>query len=169
MPKKSIADPVRDVTRNNRWKVTIPAGLSSSGKRVRSWHATREAARAYIDRIESPESPAATIPPKLAMLADEACRILEPWNLDIVQAAREVAAALETLGGAGTILEAAKAFRATHVARLASKPLGKAVAIYMDARLDLRPATRKSYEYTLEKTLAPLGSERPGRHHDRRP
>ena len=158
MAKKSISPTTFDQSRK-RWKVTIPAGLSESGKRVRSWHATRDAARLYIERLTLPEEPASTIPPSLAMEADKARSILEPFGLDLVQAAREVAAALEVLGGAGSILEAAHAYRLTHEARTSSKRLGDAVALYLDSRADLRDSTQRSYRYTLEKALAPLHDE----------
>lgn len=157
MPKKSISEPVFDDARK-RWRVTIPAGMNN-GKRVRSWHATRQAARAHIEKIEDKETPAAIIAPALAMKADEARAILKPWGLDLVQAAREVAAALEALGDSGTILEAAKAFRASHNARIASKKFGEAVALYLDSRADLRKATITSYTYTLEGVFGPLANE----------
>lgn len=155
MAQKTPSPPVFDKARN-RWKATIPAGLTTDGKRIRSWHASRDAARAFIESVTRADSPAATIAPSLAMKADEARAILEPWNLDIVQAAREVAAALEVLGDAGSILEAARAYRVTHEARISSKPLGEAVARYLDSKIDLRDATLKSYRYTLERTFAPL-------------
>jgi len=47
MPRKTVQPPVYDKSRS-RWRVTIPAGLNPEGKRVRSWHATREAARDYV-------------------------------------------------------------------------------------------------------------------------
>jgi integrase len=155
VPQKTPSPPVFDKTRN-RWKATIPAGLTPDNKRVRSWHPTREAARAYLDSVTRTESPAATISPTLAGEADKARGILEPWKLDLVEAAREVAAALDVLGGTGSILEAARAFRTAHDSRTASKPLGEAVALYLDSRSDLRAATQKSYRYTLEKACAPL-------------
>ena len=155
MAQKTSSPPVFDKSRN-RWKATIPAGLTADNKRVRSWHLTRDAAREYIESVTRADSPAATIPPSLAMDADKARAILEPWNRDLVQAARELAAALEVLGDAGSILEAARAYRATHDARHSSKPLGEAVALYLDSKIDLRDATLKSYRYSLERTFADL-------------
>jgi integrase len=139
----------------NRWMLDIPASLTDTDKRMKMFFRSREDARKHLDEITG-EMPAATIPSSLAMEADKARGILESWNLDLVQAAREVAAALEALGGAGTILDAAKAYRAAHDARHSSKPLGDAVALYLDARTDLRDATLASYKYTLEKVFAPL-------------
>lgn len=155
MANKTASPPVFDKSRN-RWKATIPAGLTADNKRVRSWHLTREAARDFIESVTRGESPAATIPPSLAMDADKARLILEPWNRDLVQAARELAAALEALGDAGSILEAASAYRVTHQARISSKPLGEAVALYLDSKIDLRDATLKSYRYSLERVFVAL-------------
>jgi len=67
-----------------------------------------------------------------------------------------VAAALEVLGGAGSFLEAARAFCATHESCISSKPLGEAVALYLDSKADLRDSTLKSYRYSLEKSLVTL-------------
>ena len=89
----------------------------------------------------------------LAMKADEARAILEPYGLDLVEAAREVANALKALDGAGSILQAAKAYRTTHDARHASKLLGEAITLYLKSREDLRDSTQKSYKYTLEGVL----------------
>ena len=155
MPKKTIAEPAYDEQRK-RWRVTIPASLSESNKRVRSWHATRVAARSYIAGFSGGKELAAVIPPALAMKADEARAILEPWNLDLVQAAREVAKALEILGSAGSIQQAAHAYRESHNSRTASNPLGNSVVLYLASREDLRESTLKSYRYTLEKVLSPL-------------
>ena len=158
MSKKNQIEPFFDESRK-RWKVNVPPSMTAEKKKLRLWFKTRDEARKYCVEITKESSPSPAIPAALAMDADKARAILEPWNLDIVQAAREIAAALEVLGGVGSILEAAKAYRASHEARTASKPLGEAIALYLDSRADLRPATQKSYSYTLEKTLAPLRLE----------
>jgi len=158
MPKKSISEPVYDQKRK-RWRVTIPESISENNKRVRSWHKSREAARTYVTKITgepSDEEPAAIIPPMLAMKADEARSILEPFGLDLVEAAREVANALKLLDGAGTIQDAVKAYRSTHEARHSSKELAHAVELYLTSREDLRDSTQKSYTYTLSKVMKPL-------------
>lgn len=54
------------------------------------------------------------------------------------------------------LIEAARSYRTNHEARTASKPLGEAVALYLDSRADLRDSTQKSYKYTLEEVMAPL-------------
>ena len=155
MAAKKNLEPVLDPKRN-RWRIDVPASAAADGKRYKAWFKTRDLARAHLAGINGTASPTTAIAPGLAAEADKARAILEKWNLDIVQAAREVAAALEALGDAGSILEAAKAYRLTHNARTASKPLGEAVALYLDSKTDLRDATLKSYKYTLEKALAPL-------------
>ena len=43
MARKTASPPTFDKKRN-RWRVTIPATLSPEGKRLRSWHLTRDAA-----------------------------------------------------------------------------------------------------------------------------
>lgn len=158
MPRKSIAEPVFDELRQ-RWRVTIPESLSGNNKRVRSWHKSRDAARKYIAGIvgeSNGDGPAAVIPPMLAMKADEARSILEPFGLDLVQAAREVANALKILDGAGSIQQAVKAYRSSHDALHSSKPLGEAVKLFLISRENLRESTQKSYTYTLGKVVKPL-------------
>lgn len=143
----------------NRWRVDVSAKKSETGKRYKGWFTTRDEARDFADKLNAEESPSPAITPGLAAEADKARGILDPWNLDLVQAARDIAAALEVLGDSGSILEAVRAYRLTHEARNASKPLGEAVALYLDARSDLREATQKSYRYTLERVFAPLHAE----------
>ena len=154
MPKKSRLQPIYD-SKRDRWRLDVPASLSATGARLRTWFKTRDAAREYIDGITG-EVPSSAIPASLAQEADKARSILKPYDLDLVQAAREVAEALKELDGAGSILEAAKAYRAVHEARTASKPLGEAVALYLESLENLRDATIKSYSYTLQKSLVPI-------------
>lgn len=160
LPRKTMAtkrkiEPIFDETRK-RWKIDVPATLAANKIRYKAWFKTRDLAREHLAGINGTEEPTAAIPPSLAMEADKARIILEPWNRDLVQAARELAAALEALGDAGSILQAAAAYRAAHNARNSSKKLGDAVALYLDSRADLRNSTLKSYKYTLEKALEPL-------------
>jgi integrase len=154
MPKKSRLQPVYD-SKRDRWRLDVPKTLSDTGARFRTWFKTRDAAREYIDKTTG-AVPSSSIPPSLAQEADKARSILDPYDLDLVQAAREIVAALKELDGAGSILEAAKAYRASHDARTASKPLGEAVLLYLESLESLRDATIKSYAYTIQKTLAPL-------------
>lgn len=155
MPKIPALEPIYRANRK-RWIVDVAASKSTTGKRYKATFKTRDAAREYIDKITLAAVPSPAIPAPVAVEADKARSILEPWNLDIVQAAREVAAALQALGGSGTILEAAKAFRLAHDAKCASKPFGEAVTAFLVTRENLRDSTRKSYEYTLERTFKEL-------------
>jgi integrase len=157
MSRQRKLEPVFIKSRN-RWKLDVPASQSETNKRLRYWFATREAARDYAAKHFADE-PSPGITPSLAMKADEARAILEPWNLDLVQGARELSAALEAIGGAGSLIEAARAYRTAHDARTASKPLGEAVALFLDSRADLRDTTLKSYGYTLSKVLVGLHAE----------
>ena len=145
--------------KRNRWMLDIPATKADSGKRTKMSFKTRDEARDHAAALAKKGEPAAAIPAALAMEADKARTIIAPWNLDLVQAAREIAAALGAIDGAGSLLDAAKAYRATHDARTASKPLGEAVTLYLTSREDLRDSTQRSYKYTLKKCLAPLHDE----------
>jgi integrase/recombinase XerD len=155
MPVKTKIEPVFDATRN-RWKVDVPASVAADGKRYKAWFKTRDKAREHLAGVNGADTPTAAIAPSLAMEADKARGILSPWDRDLVQGARELAAALEAIGDAGSILDAAKAYRKSREARAASKEMGKAVALYLDSRSDLRESTLKSYRYTLERVCKPL-------------
>jgi hypothetical protein len=169
-------EPVFDTARD-RWKVNVPASMRPDRKKLRAYFKTRDAARAYCSDITRLSDSIPAVTPTIVQKAMEAQAILDDHGLDVLQAAheinaarallaehgldtlqaaREVAAARTIIGDAGTILDAAKQFRAAYDARIASKPFGDAVRLYMDARLDLRNSTRGSYSYTLEKFLLPL-------------
>jgi integrase len=158
LAKKSKIEPKKDSNRN-RWKVDVPGSFSDTGKRYRLWFKTREEARDYIEKITGVEVPSAVIPSNLAMEADKARAILDKWNLDLVEAARELDKALAAIGNAGTLLEAAQAFRVAHDARTASCRMGEGVSAFMQTRENLRPSTFNSYQYTLERTFGPLHDE----------
>lgn len=155
MPRKTVQPPVFDKTRN-RWRVTVPAGLHPEGKRVRSWHATRDDARDYVAGLISGPEPSAIIPPRLAMKADEARLILEPHGLDLVEGAKTLAAVLDALGGSGTPLQAARAWRLVHDERSASKTFSEAVKLFMLTREGLREPTLRGYRHHLKNVFAPL-------------
>lgn len=158
MPRKSISEPVWVASRK-RWKADVPASLSDTGERARAFFKTRNEARAYIETVTPNDQtePSAIIPPKLAVEADKARSILEPTNLDLVQAARIVTVATRILEGTGgTIEEACRLYASSHADRTASLPFGDAVRSYLDSRGDLRDSTLGSYRYTLERSFAPL-------------
>jgi len=155
MPRKTAQPPVFDKSRN-RWRVTIPASLQPNGKRVRSWHLTRDAARDYLAGIVSGPEPSAIIPPALAMKADEARLILEPLDLDLVEGAKLLRQVFAALAGTGTPLEAAKAWQVAHAARLASVTMGAAIPLFLATRDNLRDATVRGYKHHLNRALEPL-------------
>lgn len=155
MPKIPALEPIYRANRK-RWIVDVAATKSTTGKRYKATFKTRDAARDYIASITLASTPSPAIPAPIAAEADKARGILEPYGLDLVQAAREVAAALDALGGSGSILDACKAYRRTHDEKVASKPLREAVSAFLVTRENLRDSTRRSYEYTLQRTLGPL-------------
>ena len=155
MPIRTPSQPVFDKTRN-RWKATVPASLSDNSQRLRSWHPAREAARAYLDGITGSATPTAIISTRLASQADEAREILEPLGMGLVDAARILAAVIAELAGAGTPLEAAKAWRQAHIEREASMPLGKAITLFLATRDGLRLHTIRGYGWYLGRVLEPL-------------
>jgi integrase len=153
--KRSIDEPTFDKTRN-RWRVVVPAGMSATGKRIRCWHKTRDAARSYVAAITAATSPAATIPPRLAAEADEARLLLEPFGRSLPEAVREFAAVLRTLGNTGTPLDAAKAWRSTHDQRSASKRFWDAAEAFLVTREGLRADTLRGYRDHLKNGMAAL-------------
>jgi integrase len=155
MPRKTVQPPVFDKTRN-RWRVTIPAGLNPDGKRVRSWHLTRDAARNHVAGIVSGPEPSAIIPPMLALKADEARLILEPHGLDLVEGAKMLVSVMDALGGSGTPLQAARAWRLSHEQRSASKTFSEATELFMLTREGLREDTLRGYRHHLKNVFAPL-------------
>ena len=155
MPKRTTSPPVFDKTRN-RWKATIPATLSDSGKRLRSWHLTREAARSYLDGITGSATPTAIISTRLATQADEAREILAPWKIGLVDAAKMLASVMKELGSAGTPLEAAKAWKTAHIARTSSMTMSEAIPLFLATRDGLREDTVRGYKHGLNNVLVDL-------------
>lgn len=156
MPSKTALEPIF-IKARNRWRVDVPASKSFNGKRVRAHFKTRQAARDYIDRIDGP-SPSVALDPRLAADAEIARQRLEAEGFDmtLAEAVAVYIEAVKAIEGTGTLLDAAKEFRAAHIARNASANFGEAVTIYLDSRADLRDTTLKSYRYTLEDVCEPL-------------
>lgn len=142
------------------WLVHVPASLSDTGKLSRRYFATRDKAKDFASKLhgsyKSDGEKASTLPPRVADDASAATRLLHGTGLTLRDAAREVTAALEILGDSGTIREAVLAHRARHDARLASKPLGEAVEIYLARPTNLEPVTINSYKSTVSKLFEPL-------------
>ena len=159
MPAKAALEPIFIESRN-RWRVDVPASKTTSGKRVRAHFKTRQGARDYITKLDGP-NPASAIDPRLAADADTARQRAQSAGLDLTLA--EIVAgyveAVNALGGSGSLLEAATAFRQHHEARVSSKPLQEATEAFFTAKDGtLRPRTEGSYRYTLEKVLGPLAA-----------
>jgi integrase len=155
MPKRPTLEPILDKQRN-RWLVNVPPTLADNGKRTRSYHKSREKARTFIEGLQG-KTPAATIPPTLAMEADKAHSLLKSLNVDLVRVAQIYVEAQELLKDTGgTLIDAAKAYRKSWDAKNSSCALNEAITEYLASRADLRDSTLKSYKYSLEKVLAPL-------------
>jgi integrase len=102
------------------------------------------------------------INPRLAADADTARERMDAAGIDLTLAelARQYAEATVMLGDAGSILDAARAYRASHDARLASKPLGEAVGAFIELKEgELREPTLRAYRHSLIHTLAPLAEK----------
>ncbi|MFC7335758.1 tyrosine-type recombinase/integrase [Haloferula chungangensis] len=158
MPAKPALEPVFNKSRK-RWRVDVPASMSDTGKRIRVHFKTRDSAREYIDRIEGKEAPDKAIDPRLAQDSNTARERLESAGLQITlaEAIRELVEAREAIGGSGSLLEAALAYRAAHTARNASKLFVDAVTLYLALKeTELREVTLKGYRYTLQTALTPL-------------
>jgi integrase len=156
MPRNSYSEPTFD-RRRQRWKVEIPATLSSSGKRSRSFFPSREKARAYIAALGSEESPAATITPTLAIEAAKARSIVDGTGFSLVEAARIVKEATEILRGTGGKIEVAcRIFAENYAKSVQSVSFIEGVHSYLSNRVDLRPSTISSYRYTLETAFEKL-------------
>lgn len=158
MPRRPSLEPIFD-KRRNRWQVNVPPSHSDNGKRTRSYHKTREKARTFIEGLQG-KTPAATIPPTLAMEADKARALLAPHNIDLVRVAQIFVEAQEHLKGTGgTLVDAAKTFRNAWESRNSSNTFGAAVTAYLDSRQNLRGRTLSSYKYTLESVYKPLAEK----------
>ena len=159
MPAKPALEPVFFKERK-RWRVEVPASRSNTGKRIRAHFKSRQAAREYIERIESARSTDKAIDPRLAEDSNTARERLENAGLKITLA--EVARAyVEAMGilsdSGGTLADACRAYADEQTARNASKSMGDAVIEFMDTKGEtLRPVTLRGYRYTLETALIKL-------------
>ena len=146
----------------NGWQVNVPAGLTESGKRERHFHGTRDKAKEHAaalkEKYNQHGEAASIVRPSLAEAAIAAERILAPWDVSLVEAARIVA-------------ELKRRERA-------SKPLNEAVDAWLLACEGLRDRTLGGYRQTaarlklefagrlltsmtaddLQNTIAPPGS-----------
>ena len=104
----------------------------SDGKRTRervaSIPAARKRAKKLIEELSKGTAHVATFTAKEAAAVNTAVDILQPLDIGLTEAARQVAAAKEILGGFGTIEEAARLLVAERQRQhIPAKPFGEVV------------------------------------------
>jgi site-specific recombinase XerD len=123
------------------WRLNVPASLADSGKRERHFHKTKEKATAHArrlrERFQKHGEAATIIRPSLAEAAVAAEKLLSPWGVSLVDAAKIVAKMKE--------LEAA------------SKPLSEAAEQWLVACEGLRERTIGGYRQTAERLKNSFG------------
>jgi hypothetical protein len=119
----------------------VPSGLAESGKRERHFHKTKDDANAHATRLREKfqkHGEAATIiRPSLAEAAVTAERILRPWGVSLVEAARIVAEMRKQ--------------------EQASKRLDRAAEAWLLACEGLRERTLGGYRQTADRLKESLG------------
>ncbi|WP_193211191.1 tyrosine-type recombinase/integrase [Luteolibacter marinus] len=120
------------------WRVNVPASLAESGKRERYFHQTRDKAQQYAselrEKYKQHGEAAAIIRPSLAEAATQAEKILKPWRISLVEAARMVAEIKEREN--------------------ASKPANEAIDAWLLACEGLRARTLDGYRQVSRKLKA---------------
>ena len=120
--------------------VNVPQSLTSTGKRERHFHKTRDLAKTHAanlrEKTDEHGSGASLIKPSLAEDATRAAAILGPWGLSLTEAAQRIAATLERDSASMTIEAAGEA--------------------WIDGMDGLRPRSIKSYKVTLNRMTAEL-------------
>jgi site-specific recombinase XerD len=120
------------------WQVNVPASVTKSGKRERHSHETRDKAKEHAtelrEKYKQHGEAAAIIRPSLADAATAAEKILKPWDVSLVDAAKIVAEIKKR--------------------ESASKPLDEAVDAWLDACEGLRDRTLGSYRQTANRLKA---------------
>lgn len=124
------------------WLVETPASVAASGKRERTYHKTRDAAKTHAAelraRFAEHGSNAAAIPPALASDAAKAADLLKQWDTTLTQAAKFYAEEMER--------------------RHASRPASEACDEWFELReSDSRPRTLQNYRSTVKKIKEALG------------
>ena len=138
-----MAKPIRfiPVKTKHGWRLNIPPKLSESGKRERHFFPKKKLADAAGDdlksKIETFGIQARAISPSLAEKATIAAALLEPYGVDI--------------------LEAAKIVAATREKEKASQTLDDAEASWRDSYKGLRPKTKENYKSTTDLLSKKLG------------
>jgi site-specific recombinase XerD len=130
------------LTPGRGWRLNIPAGLSTTGKRQQLFFKTRALAEAEAVRLKGQAKEfgqqARALSPSLAEAAAAAANLLQPWGVGILEAARFYAAARE--------LESA------------SRPLDEAAEEWLLSCEGLRSRTYGSYKGSVKRLKAALGS-----------
>ncbi len=121
--------------------MNVPASLAESGKRERHFHETRDKAKKHAaelrEKYKQHGEAASIIRPSLAEAATAAERILKPWNVSLVEAAKIVAELKEREN--------------------ASKPLNDAVDAWLLACEGLRDRTYSEYRQTADRLKVDFG------------
>lgn len=124
------------------WRVNVPASLAESRKRERHFHKTKDAALKYAATLREKHrlhgESATAIRPSLAEAATLAEKILSPWKISLVEAAKLVASIKEREN--------------------ASRPIDSAADAWIAACEGLRPRTVDSYNQTAKKLKGEFGS-----------
>jgi site-specific recombinase XerD len=125
------------------WKVNVPASVSASGKRERSYFPTRDKAKAFAEeqagKYREHGNAASVIRPAVAEDAIAALDLLKPWGKSLMDAARHLVAVCE--------------------ANAASRPTGEALDAWLASCVaaDLRPRSLKGYKQAAERIRKALG------------
>ncbi len=113
-------------------------------ERVATISAAKKRAKDLIEELSKGTAHVATFTAKEAAAVNAAVDILQPLDIGLTEAARQVAAANEILGGFGTIEEAARLMVAERLRQqIPVKPFGKVVAEFLE---EVKPPAR-SYRH----------------------
>ncbi|MDP3850372.1 MAG: hypothetical protein Q8Q59_07710 [Luteolibacter sp.] len=138
-----MAKPIRFTPKNCRsgWRINIPSKISETGKRQQLFYRTQKLALAAADdlkkKLEIFGVQTRAIGPTLAEQATAAAALLRPYGIDLMEAARIVAAMRDRDS--------------------ASRILSDATAIWLAACAGLRPRTLVNYKITADRLDNALG------------
>ncbi len=138
-----MAKPIRFTPKNSAsgWRINIPAKISETGKRQQLFYRTQKLALAAADdmkkKLEIFGVQTRAIGPTLAEQATAAAALLRPYGIDLMEAARIVAAMRER--------------------ETASMPLADAADVWIAACAGLRPRTVVNYKITSDRLKKTLG------------
>lgn len=139
----AMAKPIRFTPKNSPsgWRINIPAKVSDTGKRQQVFYRTQKLALAAADdlkrKVELFGVQTRAIGPSLAEKATAAAALLAPYGIDLLEAARIVAAMRDR--------------------ETASRPLAGAVDAWLVDCEGLRTKTQQGYRQTANRMKAALG------------